>query len=117
DSDGPMYPGQMFRACPPSHPYVIPNLEVQVMYSVDANFVAGKWHLSSDEMVPGTVPGSTWHMDYWEAWSPAIKGIWTSTCLDQHLTCASGDLGNGTDIIGAGIPSGGFPKHQLVTAP
>jgi hypothetical protein len=113
-SNGPMYPGQFFRACPADHPYVIDNLEVQIAFTTDANFVAGKWHLSSDEMMPGTVPGATWHMDYWEAWSPTVKATWHATCINQKLSCAGGDLGNGTDIIGASEPNGGWTKHQLV---
>jgi hypothetical protein len=114
-SNGAMYPGQFFRACPTDHPYVIDNVEVQIAFTIDANFVAGKWHLSSDEMVAGTVPGSTWHMDYWEAWSPTVKGTWHQTCINQKLSCAGGDLGNGTYMIGAGIPNGGWTKHQLVS--
>jgi hypothetical protein len=113
-SNGPMYAGQFFRACPADHPYVIDNVEVQIAFTTDANFVAGKWHLSSDEMMPGTVPGATWHMDYWEAWSPTVKATWHSTCINQKLSCAGGDLGNGTDIIGASEPNGGWTKHQLV---
>jgi hypothetical protein len=113
-SNGPMYPGQFFRACPSSHPYAIDNLEVQIAYTIDANFVAGKWHLSSDEMMAGTVPGSTWHMDYWEAWSPTVKATWHQNCINKKMSCSSGDLGDGTYIIGGGIPPGGWAKHQLV---
>ena len=113
-SNGPMYPGQFFRACPSTHPYAIDNLEVQIAYTTDANFIAGKWHLTSDEMMAGTVPGSTWHMDYWEAWSPTVKATWHTTCINQKLSCSGGDLGNGTQIIGASVPPGGWPKHQLV---
>jgi hypothetical protein len=113
-SNGPMYPGQFFRACPADHPYAIDNVEVQIAFTTDANFIAGKWHLSSDEMMAGTVPGSTWHMDYWEAWSPTVKATWHTNCINLKLSCANGDLGNGTQIVGAGIPPGGWTKHQLV---
>lgn len=65
--------------CPQSHPYKIPEVAISAFFTVDANFLAGKWRLASDEMMPGAVPGSTLHMDYWEAWSPAIKAIWQST--------------------------------------
>jgi hypothetical protein len=53
-------------------------------------------------------------MDYWEAWSPTVKATWHSTCVNQKLSCSGGDLGNGTQIIGASEPSGGWIKHQLV---
>ena len=88
-------------------------MQFQWHYTVDSNFRAGKWHLSSDEMVPGAPAGTTMHMDYWEAWSP-LKAVWEKNCINGHLTCASGDLGDTTEIKGAGMPVGGFPKHQLV---
>jgi hypothetical protein len=120
-SDGPMNPGQFFRACPSSHPYAIDNLEVQVAFTIDANFTAGKWLLDSDrqmrEMGMNVVAGSTWHMDYWEAWSPTVKATWHRTCINQRFSCSSGDLGDGTYIIGAGVPPGGWTKHQLVAVP
>jgi hypothetical protein len=117
-ANGPMYPGQFFRACPSTHPYLIDSLEVQAAFRTDANFVAGKWHLSSDEMVPGAVPGSTWHMDYWEAWSPTVKATWHATCINQKLSCSGGDLGNGTQMIGANGPPWpqDFPDHVVVAA-
>ena len=117
DSDGPMLATQMFRACPATHPYVIDNVEVQISYTVDQNFLAGKWHLSSDEMMPGVAAGTTWHMDYWEAWSPAVKARWHGNCIDKKLTCSEGDVGDGYAIIGAGVPNGWWPTHQLVPVP
>jgi hypothetical protein len=121
-SNGAMYPGQFFRACPLDHPYVIPNLEVQVAYTIDANFVAGKWLLDSDRQMDASgmqvVPGSTWHMDYWEAWSPTVKATWHRTCINQKLSCAGGDLGDGTDILKADhYPNTDFPTHVLVPVP
>jgi hypothetical protein len=110
---GPWYTGQLFNACTPDHPYPIPNMEVLIQFTVDANFA--KWHLSSDEMVPGAPAGSTFHMDYWEAWSPVVKATWHQYCINGQLSCSSGDLGNGTQIVGADVPYGGFPKHQLVS--
>jgi hypothetical protein len=113
---GPWYTGQLFNACTPDHPYPIPNMEVLIYFTVDANFA--KWHLSSDEMVPGAAAGSTFHMDYWEAWSPTIKSEWQTNCINGHYSASSGDLCNGTEIVGAGEPwPNGFPKHQLVPVP
>jgi len=113
---GPWYAGQLFNACTADHPYPIPNMEVLIYFTVDSNFA--KWHLSSDEMVPGAAGGSTFHMDYWEAWSPTVKATWQQYCINGHLSCSSGDLGNGTDMVGAGVPwPSGFPKHQLAPIP
>jgi hypothetical protein len=106
--------------CDDAHPYRIPNWQVHVHFTTDANFIAGRWHLSSDEMVPGFVAGpsspvlagTTWHMDYFEGWSSSVKAVWQQFCIDAHKSCASGDLGNGTQIKGAGFPT--YTPHQLV---
>lgn len=120
-SNGPMYPGQFFRACPSDHPYQIPNLEVQIAFTTDQAFRDGKWELDSDRQmreqhgVTGPA-GWTWHMDYWEAWSPAVKKIWHDNCINKKLTCSGGDLGNGTQIRDASLyPASAFPTHQLVS--
>jgi hypothetical protein len=111
------------QKCPTDHPYAIAAWQGQVFFTTDANFVAGKWHLSSDEMVPGFVvgpnspvpAGSTLHFDYEEAWSPTVKQTWQANCIDRHATCSSGDLGNGTRIKNAESPA--FPPHRLVPVP
>jgi hypothetical protein len=105
------------RACPADHPYLIPGLQVHYHFTVDENFVAGKWHLASDEMMPGVAAGTTFHMDYWEAWSPSVKATWHQYCINGHLSCAEGQLGNGMEIAGAQVPSGGWPRHQLAAVP
>ena len=64
---------QSHYRCDAAHPYHIPQMTLMAFYAVDANFEAGKWHLSSDEMVPGAVAGTTFHADYWEAWSPVVR--------------------------------------------
>jgi hypothetical protein len=90
--------GVWVTKCPDTHPYHVPSWQTHVHFLVDANFTAGKWHLSSDEMMPGVAPGTTLHMDYFEGWSPTIKATWQKECIDRHATCAAGDLGNGTAI-------------------
>jgi hypothetical protein len=104
-----------FRPCPVDHPYVIPTITMQAFYTVDANFVAGKWHLASDEMMPGTVAGTTLHADYWEAWSPIVKNIWETSCINAQKSCSNGGLGNGQKVAGMdSLAPNGFPDHVLV---
>ena len=104
-----------FRPCPVDHPYVIPTITMQAFYTVDANFIAGKWHLSSDEMVPGAAAGTTLHGDYWEAWSPIVKNIWETYCINAHKSCSNGGLGNGQKIKGMdSLAPNGFPGEVLV---
>lgn len=104
----------LFHACPTTHPYLIPTLTMHITYTVDANFAT--WALSSDVQM-GMTPGSTFHFDYWEAWSPVVKAEWEKNCIDGHLGCASGDLGNKTRIKKAGVPRGGWPTPEVVASP
>ncbi|WP_308517994.1 DUF1996 domain-containing protein [Sphingomonas flavescens] len=99
--------------CPGDHPYRIPEIAVSAFFTVDENFFQGKWHLASDEMMPGAVAGSTLHMDYWEAWSPTFKGLWQRNCIDGHLTCSIGNVGDGRKIKGMGF-DGPPPEHVLL---
>ena len=100
------------RVCDAGHPYVIPQITQEISFTVDANFA--KWHPVSDEMVTGMKRGATFHVDYWEGWSPTVKATWQKVCLEGHLSCSSGDLGNGTELINAGEPLASYGKHELV---
>jgi hypothetical protein len=102
--------GSWVTKCPDTHLYHVPSWHTHVHFLTDANFTAGKWHLASDEMMPGTAAGTTLHMDYFEAWSPTVKAIWQKECIDRHATCSGGDLGNGTRIK----PIEHSPKQELV---
>jgi hypothetical protein len=93
--------GGLFYGCPNDHPYYIPFFQWSSFYIVDANMVAGKWHLASDEMVHGAVPGETMHVDYGsQAWKPAALAAWYTNCINGHLSGSSGNLCNGTKIAG-----------------
>ena len=92
------YGGWGYPKCPASHPYVIPTFTLGAWYPVAAGM-----HFSSDAMVPGAAPGTTFHADYFEAWDPAVKAMWTQNCIDKMLNCSGGDLGNGEQLKGAAI--------------
>jgi hypothetical protein len=104
-----IYPPQ--SRCPGSHPYKVPEVAVSAFFTVDANFAT--WHLSSDDMLPvGSPAGKSLHMDYWEAWSPIVKPLWQN-CIDGHLSCSTGNIGDGRMISGM-QQVGPFPNHILV---
>ena len=105
---------ELGRACPLTHPYMITEIAGSFFFKIDAAFLAGKWRLSSDEMHPDLAAGTTMHMDYWEAWSPTVKTKWQTGCIDLHLSCSNGVLGNGQQIKGMVAPSGGWPSHQII---
>jgi Domain of unknown function (DUF1996) len=100
-------------ACTADHPYALPQIALQTFYTIDANFLAGKWHYASDEMTPGKPAGYTFHADYWEAWSPVVKNDWQTGCIDKQLSCNVGELGNGQSVKGMSqdVP---YPTHILV---
>ncbi len=92
-----------YPKCPGSHPYVIPAFTMGAWYSVDAQR-ADTWYLSSDEM-PGMerMPaGSTFHADWFGAWDDDVMAAWTDHCINQLLSCNSGDLGNGRALVQSG---------------
>jgi hypothetical protein len=99
--------------CPASHPYKFPEIAVSVHFRTDANFLAGRWSLSADQMLPGKPAGSALHFDYWEAWSPPIKDLWQKNCVDGHLSCSNGNVGDGRQIKGM-AQSGQYPNHVTV---
>jgi hypothetical protein len=102
-------------ACPADHPYALPQIALQTFYTIDSNFLAGKWHFASDEMTPGKPAGYTFHADYWEAWSPIVKNAWQTGCIDKHLSCNVGELGTGQSVKGMNQNDfGAYPNHVLV---
>jgi hypothetical protein len=87
-----------YQKCDSAHPYVMPTFTLGAWYPV-----ASGMHLSSDEMVPNALPGTTFHADYFEAWDPNVKAMWTDNCINRMLNCSGGDLGNGKQLKGAAI--------------
>jgi len=40
--------------------------------------------------------------------------LWNAHCIDQHLTCASGNVGDGRQIRGMQIDAAPIGNHVLV---
>lgn len=99
--------------CPGDHPNKIPEVAVSAFYTTDANFAAGRWSYSCDAMTGGKPAGSCLHMDYWEAWSKPIKDLWQVNCIDGHLSCSAGNVGDSREIKGM-QQVGPFDIHVLV---
>lgn len=101
-------------ACPRTHPYLIPQQENKAQFTVTADMIGpdrrSRIGLSSDSMLPGAKPGETLHADYMEAWVQLAKQLWMTHCIDKGLSCSGGELGNGTQLVGAERPGYGW-KH------
>lgn len=119
----PLYGSWGYLRCPADHPYLMPTFTLAAFYQMtpmvhlayaalatEAKAGNGPWdytsilHLSSDEMRPTLRPGQTFHADYFEGWDPTVKAMWTNACIDTHLNCAGGVLGNGQALRGASQP-------------
>lgn len=103
-------------SCPATHPYAIPQEENKAswivtadMYTTDsAGVVRPRIKLSSDGMLPGGKAGETLHADYMEGWVGDAKKMWYANCIDKHLSCSGGDLGNGRRLAAADKPTYGW---------
>lgn len=105
-----------YYKCPETHPYVIPQTENKVMWTVTADMIGvrsdgtkySRVRLASDHMKPNAKPGETMHADYIEQWVAAVKKMWHDNCIEKGLSCNGGDLGNGLQLVGAQQPSYGW---------
>lgn len=95
-------------SCPATHPWVIPTVKIQFFRRTDANW--GRYCLSSDmkgplcDQNPTVRRGSTIHGDAILAWDIRVRDRMTAGCIDKHLNCSGGDLGDGGQFIGASVP-------------
>lgn len=94
-----------YQKCPDDHPIGIPTLTLVIEYHIASGDNPSLWRFSSDAMHPELPAGSTMHADYFEAWDPTIKAMWTDNCIDKMLSCVGGALGNGYSIIDADTPT------------
>ncbi len=100
--------------CPSSHPYIVPQFTMGVVYSIEIGDDPALWRLSSDHMAPGDVAGSTFHSDWFGAWEDEVLERWQAGCVDKMLNCSDGDLGDGAIMTrGAHYPQG-KAKPRLV---
>ena len=85
--------------CPASHPVRLPWFLLNPAFRVHEGEDPRNWRLSSDiQDGMNMTPGSTFHGDWFGAWDDVIKARWDTHCIDGHLSCASGNLGNGTGL-------------------
>lgn len=112
-----------YYRCPNTHPYVIPQTQNKVMWTVTQDMIhtvngviKSRVKLSSDHMKAGAAPGSTMHADYIEQWVKKAKDMWTDGCINQGLDCTGGDLGNGKQLKGAQQPTYGWINPNPRTA-
>lgn len=87
-----------YLKCDSAHPYAIPQFTLGAWYTIAPGDDTSKWHFSSDEMVPGAVPGYTFHADWFGAWDNTVMAMWMDNCINKQLDCSGGNLGNGNGM-------------------
>ena len=105
-------------ACPASHPAELPQFTFTATYSIEAGDDTALWRFSSDHMLPGNVPGATFHVDAFLAWDPAVQATWHANCIAKMLSCSDGVLGDGTIMARGPFYPGSFrASTRLVPVP
>lgn len=88
-------------SCPSSHRYVLPGFTMIIAYEIGRGDQPQNWTFASDHMVPAKfrAPGYSFHADWMGAWNDATLETWQANCIDKHLNCSDGVLGNGTKML------------------
>jgi hypothetical protein len=81
------------RSCPESHPYRLPEITLNVRYSVTPEMNINALRLSSDMMTDAA--GSTAHADWINGWLPEISNTFIENCLNKQTDCHANLLGDG----------------------
>lgn len=84
--------------CPASHPYLIPTYTVSIFWTVAPGDKPAEWTFSLNRAM-GTRAGEGFHIDYWEAQEPSVRVAWNRHCIDRHLNCSGGVLGDGRKFV------------------
>jgi hypothetical protein len=85
--------------CPSTHPVELQWFQLNPTFRVHQGEDPRNWRLASDiQHGLNLTPGSSFHGDWFGAWNDTAKAAWFSGCIQGHLSCASGNLGNGTGL-------------------
>ena len=89
----PSYGSWGYPKCDAAHPRVIPEFQIQEIYTIATGDDLNLWHASSNEhYTDHTVDTS--HADFFMAWDPTIKKLWHDNCMNKKLNCSAGDVGD-----------------------
>jgi Domain of unknown function (DUF1996) len=68
--------------CPPSHPYQVPRLQTNFLFK-NIPTTRGAPTLSSDHLDQGDAPGSTMHVDFFNAWKDGALEDLVARCINK----------------------------------
>ena len=81
--------------CPATHPIAIPQVTINVEFTVKTPNQATNWRLASDNYASSTPGGYSAHADWVNGWDEKIMTGFIKNCLNKGLDCHAHLLGDG----------------------
>jgi hypothetical protein len=95
------YPVQ--GSCPSTHPVPVPEITVNVLYTVADMKALSRWRLASDTYDPSTPAGYSSHADWFNGWKSKFMDSFVQNCDQPPKDCHAHLLGNGQKMLGVGV--------------
>jgi hypothetical protein len=87
------------RACPKTHPVVLPSITLNASYTVREQDAPLRWRLSSDVYDRSLPGGYSSHGDWFNGWRSDVSEAWAKSCLQAQKDCHAHLLGDGRKIF------------------
>ena len=88
--------------CPSTHPVPLPEITMNVVYTITAADAPQRWRLASDAYDAALPGGYSSHADWFNGWKPDVMATWIRNCSEASMDCKAGLLGNGQLLLGVG---------------
>jgi hypothetical protein len=85
--------------CPASHPVALPEISLNVWWSVPPGRSSANWRLSSDAYDASLPAGFSAHADWFNGWKPDVMNAWVSKCIRGNQDCHANLLGDGRELF------------------
>ena len=83
------------RACPRTHPVPVPEITINVIYSVNETNAPLRWRLASDAYDRKLPAGYSGHGDWFNGWKQDVMKTWVQKCDQAAKDCHAHLLGDG----------------------
>ena len=85
------------NVCPSSHPVVLPEVALQIRYSVYTTNTA-RWRVASDSYTTNSPGGYSMHADWMNGWNQSTLDTMVSNIINKSLDGGVNNLGNGFQL-------------------
>ena len=83
--------------CPPSHPRIVPEVALQIRYTVDSTNTS-KWRIASDGYSTDLPGGYSMHADWMNGWQQRTLNTIIAEIINKSLDAGVNNLGNGQQL-------------------